>query len=1322
MSDTNNINNLKRFEPHAHSEYSNLRLIDSTNRIEDLMLAAHKLGINGIALTDHEALSGHVQWLKAETRLKEQEKLPADFKCALGNEIYLTDTRTQSQQYYHLILIAKDNIGYRQLRELSSEAWLNGYTYRKMMRVPTLKTELAAKISPNKGHIVCTSACLGSQLSKLVLALVEAEKDSSAEEIACVRGEIDSFMTFMIDLFGDDFYVEIAPGTSPQQVLYNTRVKNIAKEYSRSIVIGGDSHYLTAAERDIHRAFLRSSNGDREVDAFYYDAHLMDNMETYQNINKMYSEADFRDMCAASMEISDKIEGYSLFHKPIIPEVTVKEYPKGSYDLDATKYPVLGNLLVSDNLQERYWANECLNALVEKNLFKEEYIARLEIEADVIKVISTKLENCMFSYFNTFQHYIDLFWECGSVVGPGRGSSCGYLSDYLLGLTQLDPIKWNLPWFRFLNKERVELPDIDIDLSPSKRPLIFEKIREERGQINVLQVATFGTAAGRSAIASACRGYRSPEFPTGIDVDISTYLSSLIPVTRGIVRTIKDCLNGNEEKGWQPVKILRTEFSKYPGLLETALAFEGLITRRGQHSSGVIFYNETPYNTTAIMRSPNGDLTTQYDLHDSEELGDTKFDILVTDIMDKISTAIDLLSKDGYFSECRTKREIYDKYFHPEHIDYSDDVVWDSLAEGQVQDVFQFNTLIGQQTVKMIKPRSVDEMSAANALIRLTAQDGQERPLNRYLRFKGDISLWYKEMDEFGLTHEEQKSLEKYYLKDYGVPASQEQLMLVCMDENISNFSLAESNGARKVVAKKVLKDIPALRDKFIGNCPSEKLGQYVWKTLMEPQMTYSFSIIHATAYTIVGIQTLILASKYPRVYWDCACLIVNSGSVDALDDEDSLNEDDDSDVVADVEEVEEDGTTDDAEAAATVVKKKASGVKYGRIAAALGKMKASGTKIVPPDVNKSSFTFTPDVEGNQIRYGVSGITRINRDFILAFMKGRPYSSFKDFLTRMHPNKYQAVNLIKSGAFDCFGDRIEIMREFIDGYCDKKKRITLQNMQMLIKYDLLPSELDFQINVFNFNKHIKKDKYKLDIDALTFYGAHFDCDLLEYLNDGKYFATIKPLVWDKIYKAQMDAARAYFQAHQTELLAALNNKLFNDAWEKDCSGSLSKWEMESISYYQHEHELARMDAEKYNMKNFNELSEVPEVDYFARFKNKVVPIYKIERLAGTVLDKDKIKKNVTLLTTDGVATVRFFGPLFAQYDKQISEVDPVTGKKKTIEKSMFSRGNKIVVCGVRDGDEFRAKTYSRTPFHTVEQIVEVFEDGSITLHDRSGTK
>jgi len=431
---------------------------DSINKIPDMLKTAAKLGMKGLALTDHECLCGHLKWLKAEKDLKEKGILPQDFKAALGNEIYLVEDRNNIERYWHYILIAKNNDGHRALRELSSKAWYYSYSSRGMTRVPTEMQELEAIVKKYPNTLIATSACLGSYLDGLVLQLIEAEKKQDGELIYSIKTKIDSFIRWNIDLFGDDFYIEVAAGQSKDQIKFNQRISSIAAAYNRKIVIGSDSHYLTAKERPLHKAYLNSKEGEREVDEFYFDAHMMDNEEAFNNLKVAFSEKEFKDMCDASMEIYDKIEGYCLERAPIIPHVEVKSYPKYT-DLSLKPYPTLFELKQSDNDQERYWVNQCLMSLKSKELYNDKYLERLEVEAKIIKIIGSKLNNCLYEYFNTFQHYIDLFWECGSIVGPGRGSAVCFLSNYLMGITQLDPIKYNLLYFRFLNEDRVELPD-----------------------------------------------------------------------------------------------------------------------------------------------------------------------------------------------------------------------------------------------------------------------------------------------------------------------------------------------------------------------------------------------------------------------------------------------------------------------------------------------------------------------------------------------------------------------------------------------------------------------------------------------------------------------------------------------------------------------------------------------------------------------------------------------------------------------------------------------------------------------------------------------
>jgi DNA polymerase-3 subunit alpha len=347
-------------------------------------------------------------------------------------------------------------------------------------------------------------------------------------------------------------------------------------------------------------------------------------------------------------------------------------------------------------------------------------------------------------------------------------------------------------------------------------------------------------------------------------------------------------------------------------------------------------------------------------------------------------------------------------------------------------------------------------------------------------------------------------------------------------------------------------------------------------------------------------------------------------------------------------------------------------------------------------------------MEANVIRYGISGITKVGEEIVKQIISNRPYNSINDFLSKVKVNKAQMINLIKSGAFDGFGDRVELMHQYVNMISDTKKRVTLQNMKMLIDFKLLPNEFDFVCKVFNFNKYLKKQKldnnyYGLDNIAFNFYSENFDIDMLLPAETESGFK-VSQTKWDNIYQKHMDKVRPYIKKNQEQLLNAINNRLTSDVWNKYCLGNLSKWEMDAVSFYSHDHELAAADLSLYGLVDFFELSETPDIERIIPIKGKQVPIFKLYRIAGTVLDRDKAKKTVSLLTTTGVVTVKIFGGVFEQYDKQIS-VKGADGKKHIIEKSIFTRGNKIIITGIRQEDAFVAKTYSRTPYHKVEQII-----------------
>ena len=563
------------FNNHTHTEFSNLRLLDCINKPQDLIDKAIKLGLSGICITDHESLSSHIKVNKYAKKIREQYP---DFTVALGNEIYLTDSREMGQKYYHFILIAKDEVGYRGLKELSSTAWLNSYYDRGMERVPLLKSELRNIMRRFKGHIIGTTACIGGELGTSIINLHNCQEINDYDNGERYRQQINNFISFCIEVFGkDDFYIECAPATYPEQIIANKIMLKQAVLFDIKMCIGSDAHYLSKEDRYVHKSYLNSKGGEREVDSFYEFTYLMTEEETRELLKASYDDDAINYIFQCSNEMRKSIQFYSLERHQSIPEVEVTDYKKGyvPYDL-ATQYPILASLIWSDNIQERYWVNECLIALQDKGLFFDDrYLSRLEEEARVKRVIGEKLQTCMFAYPNTLKHYVDLFWECGSTVGAGRGSACAALNHYLLGITQLDPIEWRLPFWRYINDERTELGDIDIDLAPSKIQRIFSKIREERGELGLVQVCTFGTEGTKSAILTACRGYRSKEYPDGIDVDSAQYMSSLVPQERGFLWSIEDVVNGNPEKGRKPVAPFISAVNQYPGLLNIIIRIQG---------------------------------------------------------------------------------------------------------------------------------------------------------------------------------------------------------------------------------------------------------------------------------------------------------------------------------------------------------------------------------------------------------------------------------------------------------------------------------------------------------------------------------------------------------------------------------------------------------------------------------------------------------------------------------------------------------------------------------------------------------------------------
>ena len=298
------------FGVHNHTDRSNIRLLDCINRPKALIDKAIELGLSGIAITDHECLSAHMEVNQYAKKIKETHP---DFKIALGNEIYLVDERGPKQKYYHFILIAKDAEGHRALREMSSIAWYNAYVDRGMERVPITKRELKEVMKRYKGHVIATTACMGGELSTLAYDMSIAEDKGDKEIQQLCYDNIINFMKFCLEVFGTDFYIECAPSTADDQKRVNRKLWKIAHAYDIPMVIGTDAHYLTKEDRFVHKAYLNSKDGDREVDEFYEYSYLQTEEEIQEHL-KFSEKLDYDTLVSNSEEIYDKIEIYSLKH------------------------------------------------------------------------------------------------------------------------------------------------------------------------------------------------------------------------------------------------------------------------------------------------------------------------------------------------------------------------------------------------------------------------------------------------------------------------------------------------------------------------------------------------------------------------------------------------------------------------------------------------------------------------------------------------------------------------------------------------------------------------------------------------------------------------------------------------------------------------------------------------------------------------------------------------------------------------------------------------------------------------------------------------
>lgn len=1284
------------FSIHNHSEYSNGALSDSTNQLKDLLRTAAELGLSGIALTDHECLSGHMKALSIEKKLKEE--FP-DFKVGLGNEIYITrenltaENHEKGEKFFHCILLAKDDIGHKQIRTLSDRANRRAYV-RNILRRPTYLSDILDVIGEDPDHIIMTTACLGGITGREFSDFQSIRTDG-------VGYNALEFMMVMKNLLGDDFFIELQPSKQQDQIKYNRyMMDNFSKDYP--FVYSTDSHYLRPEDRAAHRALLNAKEGDREVDAFYSSTYLMTEEEVWEYMVDYTGEDFFRSMTENSLRIQSELQDINLTNPTQIPKVEqdidaadlyIKEILAGRHpllmnetEIDKIKFPYIYKYIYAKEIPDRCYVSQVLKGL--EKLIEEpslKYYERLETELEQIWEISVTIKNPMSNYFLTQQKINNIIWEdADSLVGVSRGSAASYLSNYCLEITQIDPLEFpvELPFWRFMHKDRPDFPDIDIDTEGNKRLQVISEVRNyfQSTGGDLIQVATFGTLKSKSSLKTAARG-------TGrLESDVA-YACSLIPNERGKDWELSQC--------YAELPAFKEEMNKLGEVWSIASRLENLIVSVGIHASGVVAINRELTHFCSAMRNSKGTLISSYDLHDCEAAGMIKYDFLTINALDKIRTTMNFLLEEEKMEWQGSLKDTYYHYLEPSKLNYTEPKMWDMVQNGKIMSLFQFDTPAGGQGIVKLQPKNFIELAATNSLIRLQATDDGVLPLEKYRDYKNDIQQWYMDISKYRLNQEEVNVLEELLLKYNGIADTQEQVMRMVMHPKIGNGGIILANKLRKGLAHKQPEIIEEAKKLFfesgIENGTRMEMLNYIWNEQIRLSLGYSFSIVHVAGYTTIAIQEMNLAYYYPIIYWNTANLCSDS---DAFNSEDFPN-------------LQKRGIMKGVK---EENKKGVSKRQYGKIAAAVSNMQNNNVTIKLPDINRARYGFVPDCESNSILYGFQAISGIGEAVIDNIIDKRPFVSVEDFVQKMKDgnktliSKNKVINLIKAGSFDeveSDSTREDVLFKYIYSVSDIKKTLNLRNMQMLIQEGLINKD-NFKevVEAFKFTKYIKSlpgstaTTYKLDDITKDYLEEHGYGELID--NN----ATLPVNEWTRVYNGFKAPVRTWIAENLEELLKKVNEKAFADQKEKYASGNKLSWELDSLNFYHSGHELSEIEL-PIDIADINDLKE-NDLDTPFYIKGKVIPKYFLKHIVGTVLDKDKSKHLVYFSTPNGVIKVKLFRTSFAKYDKTIARV--IDGKKTIIDESWFKKGTKLLITGIKRGDDFVPKVYKSTRVNEIVKL------------------
>ena len=792
---------------HNHSQFS---LLDGASKLDDILERCVQTGMEAVAVTDHGNLFGAVKFHDAATS--------RGIRPILGIEAYVApgDRRdkstqaegtqgTQKKPYYHQILLAADNTGYANLVQLSSKAYTEGFYYK-----PRIDKQLLAE---HARGLIATSACLGGEVAQLLLAGQKKRAERAAAELSEIMGR-------------DNYYLEVQDQGLPEEKVVNEGLLEISRALKLPLVATNDCHFLTRDDHFAHDVLICIQTGRTVKDGGrmrYTDQHYFKSPAEMWEVFGALPEA-LENTVAIAARCDVKLEK-GVYHLPHF------QVPEGSDEESWFRR------VVNEGFAERLERWKELEARGELRVPVEIYRARLEEEMRIISQMKFP------AYFLIVWDFIRHARENGIPVGPGRGSAAGSLVAYCLRITDVDPLHYGLIFERFLNPERISLPDIDIDFCMKGRPSVIDYVTRKYGRDNVAQIITFGTMAARAVIRDAGRGLDIPF----AEVD---RIAKLVPQE----------LDATVEKALASVPQLREASEKDPAikqLLEVARRLEGLTRHASTHAAGVVISPRPIIEYAPLYQAGPDERTTQYAMGDIERIGLLKMDFLGLKTLTLIQDVVERLAAEKGIQLTLSA------------LPMDDAETLQLFCEARTSGVFQFESSGMQDILRRMKPERFEDLIALNALYRPGPIKGGL--IDDFIKRRhGRVKVTYPH-----------PILEDVLRETYGVIVYQEQVMRIASD--MAGFTLGEADNLRRAMGKKKKEVMAAERAKFLRGAKARSIPERTANEvfdLMEHFAGYGFNKAHSCAYALVAWQTAYLKAHYPH-YFMAALLTTETENTD---------------------------------------------------------------------------------------------------------------------------------------------------------------------------------------------------------------------------------------------------------------------------------------------------------------------------------------------------------------------------------------------------------------------------------------------------------